>query len=218
MKIPVVRKILEANDQMAEELKATFAAQRILCLNLMSSPGAGKTTLLEQTLRGLSSDMTMAVIEGDVQTSNDAERIAATGAQAIQINTDGACHLDSSMVQEAVKQTDLEALDILFIENVGNLVCPAAFNVGEDFKVTVLSLPEGDDKPEKYPSMFARSELLLINKIDLLPYLEFDLDRAAKAAKTINPGIEVLTVSAKTGEGMEEWYAWLRDRRKEKQK
>jgi hydrogenase nickel incorporation protein HypB len=203
---------------MAEELKATFAAQRILCLNLMSSPGAGKTTLLEQTLRGLSSDMTMAVIEGDVQTSNDAERIAATGAQAIQINTDGACHLDSSMVQEAVKQTDLEALDILFIENVGNLVCPAAFNVGEDFKVTVLSLPEGDDKPEKYPSMFARSELLLINKIDLLPYLEFDLDRAAKAAKTINPGIEVLTVSAKTGEGMEEWYAWLRDRRKEKQK
>lgn len=218
MKIPVVRKILEANDQMAEELKATFAAQRILCLNLMSSPGAGKTTLLEQTLRGLSSDMTMAVIEGDVQTSNDAERIAATGAQAIQINTDGACHLDSSMVQEAVKQTDLEALDILFIENVGNLVCPAAFNVGEDFKITVLSLPEGDDKPEKYPSMFARSELLLINKIDLLPYLEFDLDRAAKAAKTINPGIEVLTVSAKTGEGMEEWYAWLRDRRKEKQK
>jgi hydrogenase nickel incorporation protein HypB len=218
MKIPVVRKILEANDQMAEELKATFAAQRILCLNLMSSPGAGKTTLLEQTLRGLSSDMTMAVIEGDVQTSNDAERIAATGAQAIQINTDGACHLDSSMVQEAVKQTDLEALDILFIENVGNLVCPAAFNVGEDFKVTVLSLPEGDDKPEKYPSMFARSKLLLINKVDLLPYLEFDLDRAAKAAKTINPEIKVLTVSAKTGEGMEEWYAWLRDRRKEKQK
>lgn len=216
MKIPVVRKILEANDQMAEELQATFAERQILCLNLMSSPGAGKTTLLEQTLRGLSSDLNMAVIEGDVQTSNDAERIAATGAQAIQINTDGACHLDSSMVQEAVKQTDLNALDILFIENVGNLVCPAAFNVGEDFKVTVLSLPEGDDKPEKYPSMFARSKLLLINKIDLLPYLEFDLERAAKAARTINPEIEVLTVSAKTGEGMDEWYAWLKDRRQEK--
>ncbi len=217
MKIPVVRKILEANDQMAEELQATFAARQILCLNLMSSPGAGKTTLLEQTLRGLSRDLNMAVIEGDVQTSNDAQRIAATGAQAIQINTDGACHLDSSMVQEAVKQTDLNALDILFIENVGNLVCPAAFNVGEDFKVTVLSLPEGDDKPEKYPSMFARSKLLLINKIDLLPYLEFDLDRAAKAARTINPEIEVLTVSAKTGEGMEDWYAWLKQRRREKQ-
>jgi len=217
MKIPVVRKILEANDQMAEELQATFAERQILCLNLMSSPGAGKTTLLEQTLRGLSSDLNMAVIEGDVQTSNDAERIAATGAQAIQINTDGACHLDSSMVQEAVKQTDLNALDILFIENVGNLVCPAAFNVGEDFKVTVLSLPEGDDKPEKYPSMFARSKLLLINKIDLLPFLEFDLERAAKAARAINPEIEVLTVSAKTGEGMEDWYAWLKQRRREKQ-
>ena len=216
MKIPVVRKILEANDQMAEELQATFAERQILCLNLMSSPGAGKTTLLEQTLRGLSRDLKMAVIEGDVQTSNDAERIAATGAQAIQINTDGACHLDSSMVQEAVKQTDLNALDILFIENVGNLVCPAAFNVGEDFKVTVLSLPEGDDKPEKYPSMFARSKLLLINKIDLLPFLEFDLERAAKAARAINPEIEVLTVSAKTGEGMEDWYAWLKDRRQEK--
>jgi len=182
----------------------------------MSSPGAGKTTLLEQTLRGLSRDLNMAVIEGDVQTSNDAQRIAATGAQAIQINTDGACHLDSSMVQEAVKQTDLNALDILFIENVGNLVCPAAFNVGEDFKVTVLSLPEGDDKPEKYPSMFARSKLLLINKIDLLPYLEFDLDRAAKAARAINPEIEVLTLSAKTGEGMADWYAWLKQRRREK--
>lgn len=216
MKIPVVRKILEANDHMADELKKTLAAHQILCLNLMSSPGAGKTTLLEQTLRGLSADMTMAVIEGDVQTTNDAERIAATGAQAIQINTDGACHLDSAMVQEAVKQTDLKALDILFIENVGNLVCPAAFNVGEDFKITLLSLPEGDDKPEKYPSMFARSQLLLINKIDLLPYMDFDLERASKAARTINPDIEVLTVSAKTGEGMDEWYTWLKSRRQEK--
>jgi hydrogenase nickel incorporation protein HypB len=162
--------------------------------------------------------MNMAVIEGDVQTTNDAQRIAATGVPVVQINTDQACHLDSSMVQEALGQLDLEGLDVLFVENVGNLVCPAAFDLGEDLKITLLSVPEGDDKPLKYPSMFVRSQLMILNKLDLLPYLEFSLVQATQGAQTVNPDLEVISVSARTGENLEAWYEWLRSRLKTKRK
>jgi hydrogenase nickel incorporation protein HypB len=218
MKIPVVRKVLEVNETMAEQNKKLFDRHRVLVLNLMSSPGAGKTALLERTLSDLGTEMNMAVIEGDVQTTNDAQRIAATGVPVVQINTDQACHLDSSMVQEALGQLDLEGLDVLFIENVGNLVCPAAFDLGEDLKITLLSVPEGDDKPLKYPSMFVRSQLMILNKLDLLPYLEFSLVQATQGAQTVNPDLEVISVSARTGENLEAWYAWLRNRLKTKRK
>jgi hydrogenase nickel incorporation protein HypB len=218
MKIPVVRKVLEVNETMAEQNKKLFDRHRVLVLNLMSSPGAGKTALLERTLSDLGTEMNMAVIEGDVQTTNDAQRIAATGVPVVQINTDQACHLDSSMVQEALGQLDLEGLDVLFIENVGNLVCPAAFDLGEDLKITLLSVPEGDDKPLKYPSMFVRSQLMILNKLDLLPYLEFSLVQATQGAQTVNPDLEVISVSARTGENLEAWYEWLRSRLKTKRK
>ncbi|MDQ7031620.1 MAG: hydrogenase nickel incorporation protein HypB [Desulfonauticus sp.] len=210
MQIQVVRNILEANERIAQELKDKFLAQKVLVLNLMSSPGAGKTTLLERTLIDLKDDLKMAVIEGDVQTNNDALRVAATGVQAVQINTDGGCHLDSSMVLEAIDKIDLEHVELLFIENVGNLVCPAEFTVGEDYKITILSVTEGDDKPEKYPLIFAESKVMLLNKIDLLPYVDFNLQRASNFAKSLNPEIEIFPVSAKTGEGLDDWYQWLK--------
>ena len=212
MQIPVVRNILEANARIAADLKDFFAKKGILVLNLMSSPGAGKTTVLERTLSALAPEMRMAVVEGDLQTDNDARRVAATGAQAVQINTEGGCHLTSSQVQEAIKSLDLEGLDILFIENVGNLVCPAEFDVGEDFKITLLSVAEGDDKPEKYPLMFHISAALLLNKVDLLPYVDFDLERASRHARVLNECIEVFPVSARSGEGLDAWYDWLRRR------
>ncbi|HCO11894.1 MAG TPA: hydrogenase accessory protein HypB [Desulfonauticus sp.] len=210
MQIQVVRNILEANERIAQELKKMFLQQKILVLNLMSSPGAGKTTLLERTLRELKDEFKMAVIEGDLQTNNDARRVAATGAQAIQINTDGGCHLDSSMVLEAVNKLDLKDVDILFVENVGNLVCPAEFSVGEDYKVTILSVAEGDDKPEKYPLIFAESKVMILNKVDLLPYVDFSLEKASNFAKSLNAEIEIFPLSAKTGEGVDKWYEWLR--------
>ncbi len=214
--VTIVRNVLEANDRLAEEIKKKFAVRKILCLNLMSSPGAGKTTVLERTLTDLQDEFKMAVIEGDLQTDNDAQRIAATGAQAVQINTEGGCHLDSGQVIEALKAIDLEGLDILFVENVGNLVCPAEFDVGEDYKVTLLSVAEGDDKPEKYPLMFHISAVMLLNKIDLMPYVDFDLDKATGHATKLNKDIEVFPVSARSGENMEDWYKWLREKRAEK--
>jgi hydrogenase nickel incorporation protein HypB len=216
MQIPVVRNILEANARIAADLKDFFAKKGILVLNLMSSPGAGKTTLLERTLTDLAPELRMAVVEGDLQTDNDARRVAATGAQAVQINTEGGCHLTSSQVQEAVKSLDLDGLDILFIENVGNLVCPAEFDVGEDFKVTLLSVAEGDDKPEKYPLMFHISAALILNKVDLLPYVDFNLERAARHATVLNECISVFPVSARTREGLDAWYDWLRARLRDK--
>lgn len=210
MQIKVIRKILEANDQVSDQLRSMFKEKKILVLNLMSSPGAGKTTLLESTLTDLKNEFNMAVIEGDLQTSNDAERVAATGAQAVQINTEGGCHLDGSMVMEAARQMDLDQVDILFVENVGNLVCPAEFSVGEDHKVTILSVVEGDDKPEKYPMIFAESKVMLLNKVDLLPYVDFDLDKASNFARSLKDNIEIYPVSAKTREGMDSWYQWLR--------
>jgi hydrogenase nickel incorporation protein HypB len=212
MQIPVVRNILEANARIAADLKDFFAQKGILVLNLMSSPGAGKTTLLERTLTDLAPQLRMAVVEGDLQTDNDARRVAATGAQAVQINTEGGCHLTSAQVREAIGNLDLDGLDVLFIENVGNLVCPAEFDVGEDFKVTLLSVTEGDDKPEKYPLMFHISAALVLNKIDLLPYVDFDLERAARHATVLNECISVFPVSARTREGLDDWYGWLRAR------
>ncbi len=211
MQIPIVRNVLEANDRMSEELKELFAKKNILALNLMSSPGAGKTTTLEKTLTALKGEFKMAVIEGDLQTDNDAQRVAATGAQAVQINTEGGCHLSSAMVAEALKSIDMDDLDILFIENVGNLVCPAEFDVGEDHKITLLSVTEGDDKPEKYPLMFNISSVLVLNKTDLLPYVDFNLDRASDFARALNKDIKIFPVSCRTGEGLEPWYTWLRE-------
>ena len=210
MQIPVVRNILEANDRIASQLKRLFADKGILALNLMSSPGAGKTSLLERTLTDLASEFKMAVIEGDLQTDNDARRVAATGAQAVQVNTDGGCHLDGSLVMEALNALDLTGLDILFVENVGNLVCPAEFSVGEDHNVALLSVAEGDDKPEKYPLLFHISAVMLLNKTDLLPYVDFSLDKAGAHAKALNKDIAVLPVSCRTGEGLAAWYDWLR--------
>ncbi|GAB1410774.1 hydrogenase nickel incorporation protein HypB [Desulfovibrionales bacterium] len=217
MKVDVARNILEANDAVAAELNARFSALGILALNLMSSPGSGKTTLLERTLTDLKQEFSIAVIEGDCQTENDARRVAATGARAVQINTKGGCHLDSAMVRDACDELGLDGTDILVVENVGNLVCPAEFHVGEDYKVTILSVTEGDDKPEKYPFIFAESRVMILNKIDLLPYVNFDVDRACAFARAVNRDIEIFSVSATTGQGMEDWYAWLRRERAAKQ-
>ena len=185
-------------------------------LNLMGSPGSGKTTLLEATLRALADELRMAVIEGDLFTSKDADRIGACGAQVVQINTAGSCHLDAPMVEKALQSLDLGNLDLIVIENVGNLVCPAEFALGEDAKAVVLSVTEGDDKPMKYPLMFKESAVALLNKTDLLPFTNFDLPQATEDIKTIHPGAEVLAVSATKGDGMEAWFDWLREKVKAK--
>ncbi len=209
MEVTVIRNVLEANDKVAEELRGFFSQKKILVLNLISSPGAGKTSLLERTLTDLSGKFRMAVIEGDLQTDNDARRVAATGAQAVQINTEGGCHLDAKMVREAMKALKLEGLDILFIENVGNLVCPVEFDCGEDHKIGILSVAEGDDKPEKYPQLFSISSAMLLNKTDLLPYVDFSMERASAFARQNNPSLEIFPVSCRKPEGLQEWYAWL---------
>jgi hydrogenase nickel incorporation protein HypB len=213
MEIPVVRNILESNKRLANELKARFDEAGILVLNLMSSPGAGKTTLLEKTLSALAPEFKMAVIEGDLQTDNDARRVAATGAQAVQVNTEGGCHLDGNMIIDALKAMDTDGLDILFIENVGNLVCPAEFSLGEDYNIALLSVTEGDDKPEKYPLLFHISSVMVLNKVDLVPYVDFDLERASRHATTLNKDIRIFGLSCRTGEGLEAWLDWLRSAR-----
>ncbi|MDD6181514.1 MAG: hydrogenase nickel incorporation protein HypB [Desulfovibrionaceae bacterium] len=213
MEIPVIRNVLEANDKMAAQLRGLFAARGILVLNLISSPGAGKTSLLERTLTDLAPEFRMAVIEGDLQTDNDARRVAASGAQAVQINTEGGCHLDGNMVMQALGALNLDGVDILFIENVGNLVCPVEFDCGEDAKVALLSVTEGDDKPEKYPLLFNLAQAMVLNKVDLLPYVDFDVQRAEKFATMANENLGVFEVSCRTGEGLEGWYNWLRARR-----
>lgn len=213
MEVPVIRNLLEANDAIARQLRALFASKGILVLNLISSPGAGKTTLLERTLTDLKGEFTMAVIEGDLQTDNDARRVAATGAQAVQINTGGGCHLDGAMVLDALSRINQEGLDILFIENVGNLVCPVEFDCGEDHKIALLSVTEGDDKPEKYPLLFNLSAAMVLNKIDLLPYVDFDSEKAERFARKLNAGLAVFPLSCRNGEGLEAWYDWLRGAR-----
>jgi len=206
--VQIERDILSKNDAYAAQNRQRLQERAILALNLVSSPGSGKTTLLVRTIASLSG-RPLAVIEGDQQTSVDADRIRATGAPAIQINTGKGCHLDAAMVGRALDGLALQDDCLLFIENVGNLVCPAAFDLGEAAKVAVLSVTEGEDKPLKYPDMFQAARLMLLNKCDLLPYLEFDVGQAIANARRINPAIEVIQVSARTGEGFEDWLAWL---------
>lgn len=202
--------VLGKNSRLAAENRAWLDARGVLALNLVSSPGSGKTTLLERTIRELAASV--AVVEGDQETENDARRIRATGARAVQVNTGTGCHLDAAMVKAGLDRLQPERGTVLFIENVGNLVCPALFDLGERAKVAVLSVTEGEDKPLKYPHMFRASELLLLNKVDLLPYLRFDVERCVANARRVNPSVEVLSVSAQTGEGMERWYEWIRAR------
>lgn len=202
--------ILAKNDQYAEANRRWFAGHRVLALNLVSSPGSGKTTLLTRTIGDLSRELELAVIEGDQQTSNDAERIRATGVRALQVNTGKGCHLDGHMIGHALEHLQPADDSVLFIENVGNLVCPAAFDLGEAHKVVILSVTEGEDKPIKYPDMFHAADLMLLNKVDLLPYLQFDVERCIEYARRVNRSIKVLRVSATSGEGMDDWYQWIR--------
>ena len=205
--------LLHANDHQAEHNRELFLGNHILCLNLVSSPGSGKTKLLEKTLSLLHPDQPCYVIEGDQQTQQDAERIAATGVEAVQVNTGTGCHLDATMVQQGATHLNMKRGSFLFVENVGNLVCPALFDLGEDAKVALISVTEGEDKPLKYPHMFRASRLMIINKIDLLPYVEFDVDKCIAFAKQVNPEIEVLQMSAQSGEGIGDWLGWLQKQR-----
>ncbi|MCR9107368.1 hydrogenase nickel incorporation protein HypB [Marivita sp. XM-24bin2] len=213
--IEIETDILSKNDRFAKANRAALTAQGVLALNLVSSPGSGKTTLLCKTIEALG-DQPLAVIEGDQQTQNDADRIRATGARAVQVNTGKGCHLDGHMVGHAMEHLALEPGSILFIENVGNLVCPAAFDLGEDAKVAILSVTEGEDKPLKYPDMFTAARLAILNKIDLAPHCDVDLDLYETNLRRVNPDIEILHLSARTGEGMGEWLAWLRTHLAEK--
>jgi hydrogenase nickel incorporation protein HypB len=211
MKISVVKDILEANDRIARENKTLFDEKGLTVFNLMSSPGAGKTSLLEKTIDALKDEIRIGVIEGDIQSSQDAERIAQKGIPVVQINTGGACHIDGNMIRDTFNEFDFDDLDLLVVENVGNLVCPAEFNVGEDFKAMILSVPEGEDKPAKYPLMFHESKALLINKIDLIPYLDVSVEEIRAEALKVNPHLIVFEISCKTGEGLHDWCGWLRE-------
>jgi hydrogenase nickel incorporation protein HypB len=212
-RIPVEKKVLSENDRVAARLREHFREHGILCLNLISSPGAGKTTLLELTLARLPKEARVAVLTGDIQTDNDARRLARFGFPARQITTGGACHLDARMVERALTDWQQEDLDLLIIENVGNLVCPSSYDLGETAKIVLLSVPEGEDKPLKYPAIFVKSELLVLNKIDLLPHVSFDIARAREHARSIHPGMEILEVSCTTGAGLDSWMNWLVRRR-----
>jgi hydrogenase nickel incorporation protein HypB len=209
MKVKVVTRILEANERLAEENRKRFKEAGVYVVNLMGAPGAGKTTLLERTIQGLKDRIKIGVIEGDIAGTDDAERINSTGVPVVQINTGGACHLDANMISEVLPELPLRDLDMLIIENVGNLVCPAEFKVGEDMKAMVLSITEGHDKPLKYPLMFQESSALVLNKVDLLPFLDVDIQKIKKDAISLNPAIKIFEVSCKTGEGLERWIAWL---------
>jgi len=209
MEIKVIKNILGENDRIAAENQAMFQDKKVFVLNFMGSPGAGKTSVLEKTMECLKDKIKMAVIEGDLFTSKDAERIDKYGVPVIQINTAGGCHLDANMVQKTVKEMNLDELDLLVVENVGNLVCPAEFPLGEDARAVVLSVTEGDDKPLKYPLMFKESEIALLNKVDLAPYCNFNMDSAKKDITSLHPGIEVLEVSCTKEQGIDEWCDWL---------
>ncbi|MCE5261914.1 MAG: hydrogenase nickel incorporation protein HypB [Deltaproteobacteria bacterium] len=209
MKVQVVKNVLDANERIADENRTLFDREKVCAINLMSSPGAGKTSLVERTIQALKKRYRIGVIEGDIQDTCDADRVAALGIPVVQINTGGGCHLDANMVREALSGLDLGALDLLIVENVGNLVCPAEFQVGERAKVMILSTPEGADKPAKYPLIFQKSAVMLLNKIDLLPYLDFDREKALHDALSLNPDLAVFEVSCRTGAGLGLWYGWL---------
>ncbi len=207
--ISIGRPVLEANQKLAAQNRAKFDEAGLRVLNMISSPGSGKTSILEKTLSGLAGQLRCGVIEGDIQTSEDARRIAAVGVKAVQIETQGSCHLDGAMVSQAAQAFDLDNLELLIIENVGNLICPVDFDLGEDMKLAVLSLTEGDDKPSKYPLLFKEAGVLLINKIDLLPYLDVDLQRIRDTVRALNPDIRIFEISCKTGQGLDNWFDWL---------
>ncbi len=209
MKVKVVKNILEVNDRLADANRRILAEAGVFAVNLMSAPGAGKTTLLERTIRSLGERISFGVIEGDIQGTHDAEVIAALDVPVVQINTEGACHLDANMISAILPQLPLDDLDVLVVENVGNLVCPAEFDVGESVKVMILSLAEGDDKPMKYPLMFQQSEVLIINKIDLAPYVDARVERIRDDSLALNPSLRVFELSAKSGEGVDGWLSWL---------
>lgn len=211
-RIPVVQKILSANDQAALENREHLRAHGITAFNLMSSPGAGKTTLLLATIAALREKTRVGIIEGDTASQVDAEIIAATGTPVVQINTGGGCHLDAPMVHSALHALPLDALDVLFIENVGNLICPVAFDLGQNYKVALLSVPEGHDKPYKYPAIFEAVDIVVVTKADLMPYLDFDLEKFRALVRGLNAAAPVFALSAKTGEGMADWLAWLGER------
>jgi hydrogenase nickel incorporation protein HypB len=208
-KITIAQNILAANDTIAQDIHQVLTTRGIRTINMMSSPGAGKTTLLERTIEQLNGQLEVGVIEGDIETGNDAERIEAAGAETVQINTRGACHLEAHMVRDALEEMKLTGMRLLFIENIGNLVCPAAWDLGEDIRVVLASTTEGDDKPAKYPQMFAISQVMVVNKIDLLPYVDYSLDKVRKQALAINPNLRIFEVSCRTGEGLDAWCEWL---------
>ena len=212
-RIPLEKKVLSENDRIAATLRESFRENGILCINLISSPGSGKTSLLERTLERLPKDARVAVLTGDIQTDNDARRLARFGFPVKQITTAGACHLDARMVEGALADWSLNSLDLIIIENVGNLVCPSSYDLGEAAKIVMLSVAEGEDKPLKYPGIFLKSSLLVLNKIDLLPYVSFDIARAREYALRIHPDMEILEVSCTTGAGVEEWTLWLEKQR-----
>jgi hydrogenase nickel incorporation protein HypB len=219
MEIKVVRKVLDVNNTMAEQNRKLFSDKNVFVLNVMSSPGSGKTTMLGKTIGRLMPEVRTAVIVGDVSTTNDADRLAKTGAPVVQVNTDafgGDCHLAAHVIAKAAEDFDLEGVDLLIVENVGNLVCPAEFDIGEDAKAVVLSVTEGEDKPLKYPLMFRVCDVAILNKIDLLPYLEYDREEAVRNILQVHPGIPVFELSARTEDGMGPWVAWLTEKVKEK--
>ena len=209
-RIALEKKVLSENDSIAAKLRAAYAAHSIYCVNLISSPGSGKTSLLERTLEGFPAGTRAAVLTGDIQTDNDARRLARFGYPVQQITTAGACHLDARMVERSLEAWDLSTLDLLLVENVGNLVCPTSYDLGEHAKIVLLSVTEGEDKPLKYPGIFRKAELMVLNKIDLLPYVPFDAELCKKNARAIHPGIEIIETSCTTGVGLDEWRAWLR--------
>jgi len=212
-RVPLQQKVLSENDRVAADLRARFQKHGVLCLNLISSPGSGKTSLLERTLETLPRQDPVAVLTGDIQTENDANRLKRFHFPVKQITTGGTCHLDARMIERHLADWDLDDLDLLLIENVGNLVCPSSYDLGEAAKIVVLSVAEGEDKPLKYPSIFFKSDLLVLNKIDLLPYVPFDIDAAAENARKVHPGMEIVKVSCLTGNGLHEWMLWLEQRR-----
>lgn len=211
-RMPVVENILSANDRLAEENRFHLEDAGVYAINLMASPGAGKTSLIEHTVKRLTNNLRLAVVDGDIASNIDAERAAAAGAAAVQINTGGECHLDAVMFQGALRQLELGEYDLLLVENVGNLVCPASFQLGTHQNVLIASIPEGDDKPYKYPTMYRGVDALVINKIDLLPYIDFNMEYFQRGVELLNPGLVTFPLSCQTGEGLEAWIAWLHER------
>jgi hydrogenase nickel incorporation protein HypB len=212
VKVSVIKNVLDANDRIAAENRELFDKNKVYVINLMSSPGAGKTSLVERTILALKDKYRIGVIEGDIQDTYDADRVAQLNIPVVQINTGGACHIDGNMIREALPTFDLAKIDLLICENVGNLVCPAEFKIGENAKIMLLSTPEGADKPAKYPLMFQESAVMLINKVDLLPYVDFDLEKAKRDALSLHKDLKIFEVSCKTGVGLDGWIKWLTDR------